>query len=148
MDTIRFDALARQIGTATIRRRGLFLMAALGIGGLYLIDPDPAAAKCTPKCGVCKRCKKGKCRRKPRGSSCPGGMCLSNGSCGIPCETVDDCPTFCLCADNTEGQGFCHQTNTVCGVHDTCSRTKDCPRGQQCQDCEGADHCLLLCPIE
>jgi hypothetical protein len=148
MDTTRFDALAKRIGAASTRRGVLLLLGALGTGGLGLADPDTAAGKCKEKCGTCKRCKKGKCRRKRTGASCPGGKCLSNRSCGIPCTTDDECPVGCLCAKNTEGQRFCHQSNTLCSVHDTCSRTKDCPRGEQCQTCNGADHCLVLCPIE
>jgi hypothetical protein len=167
MDRTIFDSLARMIGVgfgAGASRRGvLALLTTLASGDAGLAEPDVTAArsrKCAAECDICFRCKMGKCRRKhgkkrcrkgkcvpTADEACPGGACVSNGSCGIPCATSDDCPDFCFCATNTEGAGFCHFTNTVCGVHSQCSDTADCPRGEQCQDCAGANHCLLLCTV-
>jgi hypothetical protein len=163
MDQTTFDSLTRMIGAGASRRGTLALLTTLATGGASLAEPDATAArsrKCAAECDICFRCKKGKCRRKhgkkrcrkgkcvpTAGEACPGGACLSNGSCGILCSVSPDCPSGCLCAINTEGERFCHFTNTVCGVHSQCSDTADCPRGEQCQDCAGANHCLLLCTV-
>lgn len=52
----------------------------ISVASFLPIPPDAAVAKCKKKCGPCKRCKKGKCKPKPNGTTCHGGAC-QGGAC-------------------------------------------------------------------
>jgi hypothetical protein len=75
----RFDTLTRSLTTAGSRRRALAALGgALGtaLSGSVV---DGAAAK--KKCPPCKKRKQGTCKKKkPNGSTCPGGTC-QGGRC-------------------------------------------------------------------
>jgi hypothetical protein len=134
MDADRFDALSRMVSTAGSRRRAV----ATALGGalilLSLAHPDDAAVK--KRCPPCKKRKKGKCKKKPDGSNCPGGICrrgvcqpgdlcpgqrLCDGEC-IPatqCCTKADCPAGSLCCN-----GVCSGSKLEAGQN--CFLSEDC----------------------
>jgi hypothetical protein len=76
MDQIRFDRLARMVGGRASRRAALVALAGAGLG---IAGVDEAAAKCgrNKPCGLCKRCRNGRCEKRKNGSICAvdGGMC-------------------------------------------------------------------------
>ena len=85
MDHGTLDALTRSLTDSppgsTTRRTVTRLLGGLALGGpLALLGLREAEAKCKKKCGVCKRCKKGKCKPKPAGTACAGGTC-QGGAC-------------------------------------------------------------------
>src|SRR5215213_8176903 len=139
----RFDALARSLAPGP-SRRGLLATVTSGLlAGLGLtLTRDDATAKCKKPCGVCKRCKKGKCKRKPAGAACPGGSC-ADGKCvpaADPCPTscapinaacVAGCPGSC-CAGGQCGcvNGTCTCRRLTCGGEDeSCVNKADCCQG-------------------
>ena len=122
MDGQRFDNLVRSLRT----RRSIIGVVA-GLAALHRVDRD-ATARCKKKCGPCKRCKKGKCRKKlPDGTPClSGGTCLSGRCCvpdctDKPCNSNDGCGGDCTCE---QGQACFSQTGT-CGA---------CPADAECTD--------------
>ena len=135
MDDGAFDAVTRSLTaslTGSTTRRGMTrLLGGLALGGpLALVGLVGAEAKCKKKCGPCKRCKKGKCKKnRPDGTACPGGTCQS-GRCiaagpslppPSPCTTAATCPAppaSQRCAQATCIGGTCgiapKAANTVC----------------------------------
>jgi len=98
MDAKHFGILTRLLHVRT-RRRVLGLFPAFGAAtlaaALGLNRPHPAAAKCKKKCGLCKRCKKGKCKPKPAGTTCTGGTC-QGGTC-VPATAPSPPPSVPAC---------------------------------------------------
>lgn len=95
-----FDRLARAASSRAHRRAALGAVAASGLGGLFgMAAIDEAAAKCSQKkpCGLCRRCKKKKCKRQPDDAACgTGGVCQS-GACVCP-DQRQPCAEGLCCA--------------------------------------------------
>ena len=115
MDALHFDALTRRLTLRLSRRRGVAILATVGLP--RIVAPDAVAAK--KKCPPCKkRNKQGRCKKKrPDGKSCPGGTCRQGRCCVAE-------PTATTCAGATCGTV---RINT-CGQAVTCP----CPAGQTC----------------
>ncbi|MFM9106534.1 MAG: hypothetical protein ACKOWF_07525 [Chloroflexota bacterium] len=157
MDSSRFDAMIRDLAAGESRRSvlgaaGAGLLAALGFAG-------PAAAKCgkNKPCGECRRCKKGKCKKKPDGAQCSGGTCQRGqcaasctpscagrecggngcgGSCGS-CPATESCNAsgICVCTPDCAGK--------VCGDDGCGGSCGSCAANQTCSD--GACQCVPSC---
>jgi hypothetical protein len=132
MEDIRFDTLARAVGSLTTRRLAL---AAL-LGGVFgRLGPAETAAKrksgrCKPKCGDCYKCAKGKCRKNNQGEKvCKKGRCKLKAT-GTPCTTFRG--------------GHCQ--NGTCFPTSTCpvTTTAICPGGMGVR-CGGVDTAPCLC---
>lgn len=88
MDVSRFDTETRRVSELLTRRRGLGLLAALGVS-LALEANDASAGKRKKrgnkkkkqcKCAECSTCVKGKCRPVADRTECSAGACV-NGMC-------------------------------------------------------------------
>jgi hypothetical protein len=155
LDDRRFDALVRRLSSDLTRRRvvGLFGGAALGAMLAAGVGGDASAARkkqCVGGCGVCERCKRGKCKPNPGAACDSGGTCLTNGSCAIACTADDDCPSSCSggCSyPNAEGKKRCVQAVDCQDIPQNCRSTKACPVGQQCQTtpCYPGKRCYPVC---
>jgi hypothetical protein len=144
MDPDRFAALTRRLPHGLTRRRGLGLLASLGLPGL--VAPESAAARKKKPCPPCKKRKEGKCKgRKPDGTPCPGGTC-QGGQCTTALAPSPVCPAPCpfcrVCNPATAQCEVCPETcewcftlsdsSTVCGdggstVNKPCATSGDCP---------------------
>lgn len=133
MDGSRFDALNRALGQTLSRRRLSGLLSGSGLGVLGLLGAtDPVAAACDPPCGVCQRCRDGRCKPKPNDTPCKvDGRCL-NGRCN-PRPTCDPAGTDCsssnlraccsrVCATVSSSTGKCAlgDTDTKCFTGSDC----------------------------
>ena len=117
MDDATFDALLRALASRTIRRG---VLAGL-TGGLLtrgLASGEVSAASsglCKKPCGVCEKCKKGRCKKKNGKKTCKPGKCQPKrfgaacGSGGQICQG-----TTCACPSGQKLSGG------VCGVEPTC----------------------------
>jgi hypothetical protein len=173
MDGSRFDALIK-IVAAPSRRSLLATGGIAALAGFFgLAIPEDAQAKCKKKCGPCRRCKKGKCKKKkPDGtrcgpcSHCDGGRCQSQcpseqcrndvcegASCTPPCEGCSicengQCRELCPSEDcfEDDGEEFCRvDCDPACDLCHTCNQsTGDCEA-----DCEPMfcteDGCRVPC---
>jgi hypothetical protein len=127
MDAQRFDSLVKTLRT---RRSALGLVASVSTL-LGLVVDETAAKKCKKKCGPCRLCKKGRCRKKiPDGTPClSGGTCLA-GQCCIPncaeqpCNSSDGCGGNCSC---NRGQSCVSGTCEACPTDAECT---DIPCGE------------------
>src|SRR5215217_9119635 len=105
MDDGSFDGLTRSFTaslTGSTTRRGMTrLLAGLALGGpLALLGLGEVEAKCKKPCGLCKRCKQGKCKPRPAGTACPGGTC-QRGACVASAPAVAcSCPAGTGCLTN------------------------------------------------
>ena len=131
MDTDRFDAIARFIGSRTTRRMAVGL-AAMGL--LSSAVPDATAARCsaTRPCPACKRCKRHRCRPDAMqdGAPCTGGTC-QDGTCVCTDPNTHRCP----------GTGVCGE----------CCGAGECPAGEFCQSVQGGPflcYCDLITSVE
>ncbi len=153
MDDRQFDDLVRRLSGS---RRLL-----LGAGAAFGFTPFLANAKKKKKCKgctECQACKKGKCRLKPEGSACIGGLCKSGGcacfngftSCQGRCIAEDQC---CSAADCGQG-GSCQDGTCVCAggfkrcgnrciPQAACCDNSDCTGGKTCL---GSRVCAIACP--
>lgn len=136
MEDDTFDALLRILAR---RRSALALLSAFGVGSL--LSAESAAKrrkkKCKKKkCGLCQKCKKGKCKPQPDGADCGGGASCQQGECICPTECCSDadCPGEQVCDDGQcldeacpagekPCQGECIPDAECCGK---------CPAGQVC----------------
>lgn len=139
MDGQRFDNLVRTLRT----RRSIFGVVA-GLAALHGVDRD-ANARCKKKCGPCKRCKKGKCRKKvPDGTPClSGGTCLGGRCCipnctDTPCNFPDGCGGNCTC---TSGQAC------VSGTCGACPPNADCAN-IPCGETSAGDFCRCVVSVD
>ena len=87
MDASKFDTATQRVARLLTRRRGLGLLAALGVS-LALDGNDASARKRKKggnknkfcKCAECSMCVKGKCRPVEDRTGCSAGACF-NGTC-------------------------------------------------------------------
>ncbi len=156
MDSQRFDDLARSLSQS---RRGLLgLGAALGLAPLISDGRKRKKKKKCKGCTECQACKKGKCRAKPEGSACVGGLCTGGGcacfagfrSCQGRCIPDDQCCTAAECGQSgscQNGTCICTGETRRCGNRcipvASCCTTADCTGGKTCLS-SGA--CALTCP--
>lgn len=127
MDDRRFDAVTRSLASRRAAVGGV-LAALLGVA-----IPGTAAArkkpkKCKPKCPVCKKCVKGKCKPQPDGTACGAGQTCTGGDC-----LASSCPDGQVRCD-----GACVDTATNDANCGACG--KACPAGSGCCGggcCEG-----------
>ena len=113
--------------------------------------PESAGTTCAGRCGTWSNT----CGKAVKCPQCPDGqICLTNGSCALPCTGMGSCPAACLgCPTtflNTEGQTHCVGSSSgtfSCTSMQTCTKTSQCPSGTQCQPCaEESDlRCAPLC---
>jgi hypothetical protein len=144
MDADRFDALAQQLDSLRTRRGTISTVLAGALAALGLVLPDETWAKsgkCQPKCGECKKCKKGKCEKKDGKQRCKQGKCkakpndtpCTGGTCqGGTCVATP--PPFCA------GRNSCEDGNAP----------STCQRAGSAQECvcvvtadTGAPFCAL-----
>ena len=123
METALVASLTRRLTRGFTRRRGLGVLASLGLP--RLVFPEPAAAR--KKCPPCKKRRKGKCKPKPAGTPCtvPSGGICQRGVCACPGgETT--CNGVCsnLQADETN----CGACGTVCPGNQVCQAGSCFPR--------------------
>ena len=151
MESVRFDALTARLATTLPRRRSVGLLAALGVAGAGLATEVDARKKKKKKCKgctECQACKKGKCKPKPEGSACIGGLCAGGGcacfngfrSCQGRCIADDQC---CTAADCGQG-GSCQNGTCLCtGGFKRCGN-RCIPQANCCDnsDCTGGKTCL------
>jgi hypothetical protein len=133
MDDRKFDNFVRSLSSRG-SRRGLLagfvssLLAALAVAPN---DEDAAARnrrrRCQRRCGTCKRCRRGRCRPKPDGTTCGSGKTCQRGRCVCLAGTTD-CGGVCVnTATDPRNCGTCGkrcQINAVC-MAGIC----DCARG-------------------
>jgi hypothetical protein len=171
MDGFHFDALARSLTTAGLRRRVLTGLAGGTLGIILGFSSlGDVAAKKKP-CPPCKKRKKGKCKKKPDGKACvggtcqsgrcvatakpltcegcaPGKTCLANYSCAKACTTHGECSgaTLCSCSVTAENPAasYCRDLGGDCSTT-PCSTTAQCPPGQMCAAICG-NKCAPVCP--
>ena len=119
---------------------------------------------CNRKCGPCKRCKNGSCKKKRDGTVCQGDGVCTHGQCtkGGPAPTPSDpcagvsCAGGQSCVDNgtcavscTEAEGCGGDGAVTCACRDlsaggtACSNLNDCTCVDACQDCPAGRVCLL-----
>lgn len=165
----RFDAVVQRLGSLSIRRRtlGVLLGGALGLLGPAASDDSAAeSGRCKPKCGECKKCKKGPCQNKNGEKRCKRGKCKPKAD-GTACSRDRVCQSgrctvtapFCTGKDICEVGNVtdfpCHQSGTdpcVCVVdaitgasvcvrspftNSGCKATDPCPAGEICVDATG-----------
>jgi len=88
MDASRFDTATQRVSGLLTRRRGLGLLAALGVSLAWQGDEARARKRKTGnnrkkkqcKCAECSTCVKGKCRPVADRTACSDGACV-NGTC-------------------------------------------------------------------
>lgn len=124
MDEVRFDRLARMVGSRASRRAALVVLAGAGLGSALGIAGmgDAEAAKCSKKkpCeGVCVRCKQGKCKKAKAGATCAasGGACAGT-DCVCPTNAWL-CPSAATCCPNSQmcdgvNCGSCPNLSNLC----------------------------------
>jgi hypothetical protein len=122
-----FDRIATMIGARASRRAALVALAGAGLGSALAAGADEAAASCRKdkQCGLCKRCKNGKCKKQTTGAACAanGGECQGK-HCVCPADTwlCSPAPTCCdngqSCFVNVYGGAGC---GTCPDVADVCS---------------------------
>jgi len=141
MNTDAFETLTRSLIGArpgsTTRRGMTRLLGGLALGGpLALLGWSQTEAKCTKKCGPCKRCKKGKCKPMPAGTTCTGGTC-QGGDCvptaasppppPLPAPTcAETCPSACgFCFLRPGAPALCGDSGDF-NCLDPCASDSDC----------------------
>ena len=166
MDADRFDAIAKDLTRSTSRRRTVGALLGGALAGLGVAGPGETWAKsgrCQPKCGECKKCKKGncekkdgkqrckhgKCQAKPNdtpctGGSCQGGTCVATPFCAGKNACSDASPfttcqnggtVLCACFVRVDtGASICGRADA--GLTTDCSATP-CPPGETCVDLRG-----------
>ncbi|MCA9876771.1 MAG: hypothetical protein KC442_03285 [Thermomicrobiales bacterium] len=121
-----------------------------------------ACARCT----VCQTCVNGTCQNKLNGticgsaceecqfgfcgdSACTGNDCLPNQTCAHECDVeVQDCALNCFCTAGVGGLTYCTvDPRPPCAGLATCASTAACPTGFLCQQCDGVNRCVPLCPL-
>jgi hypothetical protein len=118
MDSRKFDALTRALGSSISRRAAVHAAAALAIATAIPVG-DAAAATCaraTAKCTRGAECCSGSCKKRKNARK---GTCRPSGD-GGRCRTDDDCKgnaPFCdrrcldadcaRCATTDQPVGFC-----------------------------------------
>lgn len=132
MDGDRFDLLTTRLATAVSRRRGLGLLAALGVGGDLLTDS--AAARKRKK----QKKKKSRCNPNCTDRACGDDGC--GGSCG-ECSVKQTCNANgrCVCRFQTCA-GACCNADEACREGVCASCTPNCD-GKAC----GSDGCGSVC---
>ena len=151
MESDRFDALTARLAGTLSRRRTVGLLAALGIAGAGAANDADAKKKKKKKCKgctECQACKKGKCKPKPEGSACIGGLCNGGGcacfngfkACQGRCIPDDQC---CTSADCGSG-GTCQSGTCICGGGSKRCGNQCIPAANCCgdSDCTGGRTCL------
>jgi hypothetical protein len=151
VDADRFDAVVRSLTDRSTRRTtlGISLGGVLGALGLAVSEArkkKKRKKKKCKKCSSCQTCKKGKCKPKPEGTACSGGVCVAGtcaclsgfkpcqGSCVPDCCTDADCENGAVCAGGTCS---CLSGFKVCG--EECIPEDDCCTDD---DCDTDDPCL------
>jgi hypothetical protein len=139
MDGSRFDALTRVL-TAASRRSLLGAVGTTALSALLGLGPiHEAHAKCKKKCGPCRRCKKGKCKKKkPDGTPCGPCSRCEGGRCQALCSS-EHCRN-----DVCQTQPSCSPPCTGCSVCEKGSCRELCP-SDECVDDDGEAFCLLDC---
>jgi hypothetical protein len=100
MDADRFDTLSRTLTTPGSRRTTLRALGALAFGGAAAASS--ASAEAGKNCPVCKKKKRGRCRKVKDGTLCSPeegvhGECVS-GHCCLP-NNCTECPNVCAAYD-------------------------------------------------
>lgn len=144
----RFEALLRQLSSASSRRKAARALAGLAFGSSVLIRGTDAAAK---RCGPCRKKKKGRCKgSKPNGAPC-GGVCQEcrGGAClarpdGSGCGTCQECQNgSCVTApDNTGCNGTGRCLGGTCIARPTCH-----PSLETCTPAGAASCCSGICDL-
>jgi hypothetical protein len=118
MDAEGFDRAAKLLGGGATRRGALALGA--GVASRLGVGRDAAqAAKCKKRCGPCKRCKKGQCKKKPGMTPCGPCSGCQEGRCVARCAGVD-----------------CVNERCVPACDPPCASTEDCIGGSCFTRCE------------
>ena len=89
MEDILFDAMTKALGSQQANRRltlGALLGGALSYLGLASTEAKRSSGKCKPKCGECKKCKKGDCKKKHGKKVCKKAKCQAKGN-GTGCSS-------------------------------------------------------------
>ena len=176
MDAGQFDHWTRALAAVKTRRAlgSLLGAAAIGAGQMGCLAAESAARKkrkrrkkkACSRCTACQTCVNGKCQNKPNGticgSACPacafgvcgeracvGNDCLPNQTCANECdEVLQDCANHCLCTAGVGGLTYCTvDPRPSCAGLTTCTSIASCPSGFLCQECDGANRCVPLCPL-
>lgn len=136
MDGSRFDLLTRRLTADLSRRRGLGLLAAIGLASV--VSPPQTGAKKKKKkkpCPPCKGRKKSKCKKTlPDGTACDGGSCQA-GSCVVASSPPPPPPPEC------SGNGDCDAAET-CQAGACVPR---CPEASAPNYCGITDSCASPC---
>ena len=146
MDDPRFDAFTKAFTTTRSRRSLSRLLGGISVGGvLSTLGGTAALARCRPRCGPCKRCRNGRCRRKPDGTACGDGLTCSGGVCAkepdcLGSSSLDPCG-FDLPPCCSDDCSFLAQHCECSGVGQPCHQTTDCCFaaciGFYCDGCRG-----------
>jgi hypothetical protein len=156
MDTDRFDALTRAVGS----RRGILAAALGGITLVRFIADATAKKRRKKRCGrikyrhrpdTCYTFKTNKCGGKKTLKCQTGKICLANKTCGLDCAATE-CPADLGCICSMSEPKVCLAPFTACEeVPTACTSTADCPFYSVCDDapCGEGDatetRCLPLC---
>lgn len=153
MDQERFDRITEALARRLPRRSLTGVLAALPALAHVVGEarPKKKPKSCQGTCKTCERCRRGRCRRKPSGVSCPGGACAGgacrcgagpacgagqmciDGRCAAACD--DACAVTCnACASAFDlTASFCAAPSGGCsGVTSPCTGHADCGPNQLC----------------
>ena len=137
MDADHFDALSRSLTTTRSRRSLARLLSGLILGGvLSALGATEALARCRPRCGPCKRCQNGRCRRKAEGATCGQGRVCLAGICTCPSGT-EPCGNACVATCGPDEAR--NPTNCTCCL----TNGRPCDARPCCGDCETTDQAEL-----
>ena len=142
MDAVRFDRLAKSLGSALTRRCALGGLLGLGLTGGSGVER--ATAK--PKPNHCKNTTSAQCKTYHicgvRGATCDPGVL------GTVCECVLTVEGCIACVNDTVGQE-CHTTDPACTSSEECELRPGFGPGSVCGEpnfgCCG-QVCLRPCP--
>ncbi|MFT4038356.1 MAG: hypothetical protein QM692_09270 [Thermomicrobiales bacterium] len=169
MDASQFDAATQRLTGLLTRRRGLGLVAALGVSAMLATSEADAKRKKKKKkhkkkpqpvctCPACSTCVGGVCQPVADGVTCGADSFCLNQVCARSCtEDLNaggsDCPAGSVCAGTLIPQepDFCStDADAVCPNPD-CTSTASCAAGQACVSvfCDGGalvKRCVTIRP--
>jgi hypothetical protein len=126
VEDIRFDTLAKVLGSHATRRLtlGALIGGALGRLGLHEAEAKSSFGTCKPACSECRQCDKGKCHKKHGRKHCTKGTCEPTAN-GTLCTGIGDG----ICANGTCINPKTDEAN--CGtIGNACGPTQVCQEGR------------------
>lgn len=142
MDAPGFDRLARRFTARFDRRRGLGLLASLGLARLGIAPGAEGKKKKKKACPPCRKRKKGKCKGTQAdgtacaGGTCQGGSCIAGTTCGSGQKACNGgcIPSNQCCIDTDCAPDAPRCCRGTCFPSSRCCTDTDCESGALCLD--------------